>query len=226
MKTTVSPLNKERTPIKKSLFYRVVKRIMDITLSLIGLIVLSPLFLAVSLAIVIEDGGPVVFKQQRVGKNKKIFNMYKFRSMRKNSDEIRARMNEEYGMTGIGEKLKDKQDPRVTRVGRFIRKTNIDELPQLINIIKGEMSIVGPRPYIISEIVETEKIHGDKFDERFDVLPGLTCYWQATFSKRCEISFDQRMQMDVDYANEANLRIDIKLIFTTAIYSIIGKAGY
>ena len=216
----------QRTKIKKNIFYRMAKRAMDIVLSLFALVVLSPVFLGTVIAIAIEDGRPFVFKQKRVGKDKKVFNIYKFRSMKKNAAEIHEQMKKDYGVTDISFKLKDSEDPRITKVGRFIRKTNIDELPQLINIIAGQMSIVGPRPYPTYEIEDLEKRSGTKFDERFDVPQGLTCYWQTTFGRRGEISFDERMEMDVQYAHDANLWLDIKLIFKTAIHTLIGKAGY
>ena len=216
----------QRKKLKKNIFYRIFKRATDIVCSIIALIVLSPLLIGISLAIVIEDGGPVVFKQKRVGKNKEVFYMYKFRSMKKDAEKIVHEIKEKHGKTDIGQKLKDSEDPRITKVGRFIRKTNIDELPQIINILAGQMSLVGPRPYVTYEVEAADERYGDIYDERYDVPPGLTCYWQATFKERCCINFENRLKMDVKYAKEANYWIDIKLIFKTAVYSIIGKAGY
>ena len=219
-------LEKQREKIKKNIAYRFFKRAMDIVCSVLALVLLSPLLLGTALAIVIEDGGPVIYKQKRVGKNKEIFYMYKFRSMRKDAEKSVHQIKQDHGKTDIGQKLKDSEDPRITKVGRFIRRTNIDELPQIINILAGQMSLVGPRPYVTYEVEEAQALYGDKYDERYDVPPGLTCYWQAPFAERCGIEFGKRLEMDVKYVHEANLWIDIKLIVKTAVYSIIGKAGY
>ncbi len=225
-RNTQAPVKAPRVKTKKSPVYLFFKRALDIFLSIFALILLSPLFLVVSVAIAVEDGAPVIFKQRRVGKDKKVFNMYKFRSMRRNAEDIHKEVKVELGKGDVAIKLKDKEDPRVTRVGRFIRRTNIDELPQLINILKGEMSFVGPRPYVTYEVEEAEARNGDIFDERYDMAPGLTCYWQTTFSGRGKISYEDRMVMDIKYVKEANFFIDVKLIFLTAIYTVIGKAGY
>jgi len=213
-------------PIKKNIFYRAVKRAADIFLSALALIVLSPVFLGVIIAIAVEDGGPVFYNQKRVGKGKKEFKMYKFRSMRKDADKIHEQMKKEYGEGDVSFKLEDSVDPRITRVGRFIRKTNIDELPQLVNIIAGHMTIVGPRPLPTYEFEEEQAKFGGKYDGRYDVPQGLTCYWQTTFGERGKIGFDERMQMDVDYAQDSNLWVDIKLVVKTAWGCVFGKAGF
>ena len=139
MNSSVTPLRKKHIPLKKNPVYRFFKRAMDIFLSILGLILLSPLFAFVIIAIFIEDGAPAIYKQKRVGKGGKEFNIYKFRSMYRDADQIHERMKEEMGVTDISFKMSDKEDPRITKVGRFIRRTNIDELPQLINIIKGDI---------------------------------------------------------------------------------------
>lgn len=226
MNSSVTPLRKKHIPLKKNPVYRFFKRAMDIFLSILGLILLSPLFAFVIIAIFIEDGAPAIYKQKRVGKGGKEFNIYKFRSMYRDADQIHERMKEEMGVTDISFKMSDKEDPRITKVGRFIRRTNIDELPQLINIIAGNMSIVGPRPLAVYEYNDEQKTYDGRFDERYDVPQGLTCYWQAAFSQRGKMSFEDRMQMDVDYAKDAGFFLDIKLIFKTAIHTITGKAGY
>ncbi len=226
MKTTATPLRKEHKPLKKNVFYRIIKRTMDIVCGTLALILLSPLFLVILIAIRIEDGGPGIYKQKRVGQGTREFNIYKFRSMYKDADKIHEKMKEEMGVTEVSFKMGDKEDPRITKVGRFIRKTNIDELPQLINIIAGHMSIVGPRPLAVYEYEDEQKKYNGKYDNRYDVPQGLTCYWQTEFSKRGKISFEDRMKMDVDYAMDSNLWVDIKLIFKTAIHTFIGKAGY
>lgn len=216
----------DRKPIKKSRAYRVARRTMDIIGSVLGLILLSPVFLITVIAIAIEDGRPFIYKQKRVGKHKKEFYIYKFRSMRKDAEAVHEEMKKQYGVEEVSFKLEDKDDPRITKVGRFIRKTSIDELPQLFNILKGNMSIVGPRPLAVYEFEEEQEKYGGKYDERYDVHQGLTCYWQTTFGERGKMSFDKRMQMDVDYARDANLWIDIKLIIKTFFGVLFGKSGY
>lgn len=192
---------------KQSVLYPIIKRVTDIIISLSALILLSPLLLIVSFLILIDSKGPVIFKQDRVGKNGKIFKMYKFRSMVVNAEELKKKLEKKNEMTGPMFKIKE--DPRITKIGKFIRKTSIDELPQLINIIKGEMSLVGPRPSLPSEV--------EKFEpwmmERLDVLPGLTCYWQVM--GRNSIGFKEWMELDIKYVRERNCWIDIKLIFKT-----------
>lgn len=188
--------------------YLFFKRVMDILGSGFGLITLSPLFLIVAIAIKFEDSkGSVLFSQKRVGQYGKEFNMYKFRSMVSNAEELKAKLMEQNEMSGPMFKMK--HDPRITRVGKFIRKTSIDELPQLINILKGEMSLVGPRPSLPKEV--------DKFEswmlERLEVKPGLTCYWQVM--GRNDIDFEDWMKLDIKYVHDRNLWLDIKLIFKT-----------
>lgn len=184
-----------------------VKRGIDIFGSLLMLILLSPLFLIVSIAIKLESPGPVFFRQRRVGLNGREFIMYKFRSMvdgaEKKLDEIRH-LNE---MTGPVFKIKN--DPRITRVGRFIRKMSIDELPQFINVLKGEMSLVGPRPPLPSEVSEYEEWHY----RRLSVKPGITCVWQV--SGRNEIGFDEWVRMDLEYIDRWSLWLDLKLLLKT-----------
>ena len=226
LKTTVTPLRKERSAVKKNVLYRISKRIMDIICSVIALILLSPLFIIVMILIVAEDGSPAIYKQKRVGRGGRVFDIYKFRSMYKDADKIHEKMKKELGVTEVSFKMGDKEDPRITRIGRFIRKTNIDELPQLWNILIGDMSIVGPRPLAVYEYEDEQKMYEGRFDDRYDVPQGLTCYWQTQFSRRGEIEFDERMQMDVDYARDANLWIDVKLIVKTAVHTILGTAGY
>ncbi|MDD6794038.1 MAG: sugar transferase [Clostridiaceae bacterium] len=193
--------------VKTKFSYLLIKRFMDIFLSLVGLVLLSPIFLATAIAIKIEDGGNIIFIQERVGIDKKHFNMYKFRSMVMNAEEIKKNLESQNEMSGPMFKMK--HDPRVTRVGRFIRKTSIDELPQLVNVLKGEMSLVGPRPSLPKEVNQFE----DWMMERFQVKPGLTCYWQV--SGRNDIEFEDWMKLDIKYVRERNTLVDIKLIFKT-----------
>ncbi|MDZ5254364.1 sugar transferase [Clostridium sp. LIBA-8841] len=188
--------------------YLFCKRLIDILGSGIGLIILSPLFLIVAIAIKIEDRkGTVWFSQKRVGQYGEEFNMYKFRSMVSNAEELKAKLMERNEMSGPMFKMKN--DPRITKVGRFIRKTSIDELPQLINVLKGEMSLVGPRPSLQKEVSQFEPW----MRERLEVKPGLTCYWQVM--GRNDIDFNDWMKLDVKYVHDRNLWLDLKLIFKT-----------
>ena len=198
----------ERIQPKEGPIYLFFKRAMDIIGSLCGIILLSPLLIIVALAIKIEDPkGSIFFSQQRCGKDNKLFPMYKFRSMVSNAEELLEELMEHNEMDGPVFKIKD--DPRITRVGKFIRKTSIDELPQLFNILIGDMSIVGPRPAIPHEVAEYSHYH----KQRLLVKPGLTCIWQV--SGRNSIGFDEWMEMDLEYIEKRNLWMDIKLIFKT-----------
>lgn len=214
----------ESTEIKvmQNPVYAVCKRIFDVVMSLFALIVLSPVFLITAVAIYLEDKGDIFFTQERIGYQEKKFNMYKFRSMKINADKIHEQMKQEYGEEEVSFKIKN--DPRITKVGKFIRKFNIDELPQLINILKGDMSIVGPRPLPVYEYEEERKRYGNQYIERYAVPQGLTCIWQI--SSRADVSFERRMQMDVEYAQRCGIRLDLLLIFKTALEVITGKAEY
>ena len=193
---------------RRGIIYLFLKRTMDILGSGIGLILLSPIFILVALAIKMEDSkGKIFFAQERCGKNNKSFKMYKFRSMVSNAEELLEELMCENEMDGPVFKIKE--DPRITRVGKFIRKTSIDELPQLYNILIGDMSIVGPRPAIPHEVAE----YNDYQRQRLLVKPGLTCIWQV--SGRNSIGFDQWVDMDLEYIDKRNFWMDIKLIFKT-----------
>lgn len=187
--------------------YEICKRTIDIIGAGLGLILLSPIIAIVACAVKFTSKGPVFFSQKRVGKNGELFEMYKFRSMVVNAEELKENLEEQNEMSGPMFKIKD--DPRITKVGKFIRKTSIDELPQLWNILKGDMSLVGPRPSLPKEV--------EQFDnwmfKRLSVRPGLTCYWQV--SGRNNIDFEDWMKLDVKYVEERNFWIDIKLIFKT-----------
>ena len=188
--------------------YLFIKRSFDIIVSFIGLIFLIPITLIVGLAIKIEDGGPVFFKQTRVTKNGKLFKLYKYRSMVVNAEKIRDTMDDENEMDGPVFKVKD--DKRITKVGHFIRKTSIDELPQLINVFLGDMSIVGPRPALPREVEEYDSYA----KRRLEVKAGLTCIWQVQ-KNRNNISFKDWMDMDVEYVENQSIALDLKLIFKT-----------
>ena len=187
--------------------YEIFKRIIDIIGAGLGLILLSPIIAIVACAVKVTSKGPIFFSQKRVGKNGELFEMYKFRSMVVNAEELKGNLEDQNEMSGPMFKIKD--DPRITKVGKFIRKTSIDELPQLWNVLKGDMSLVGPRPSLPKEV--------EQFDnwmfKRLSVRPGLTCYWQV--SGRNNIDFEDWMKLDVKYVDERNIWIDIKLIFKT-----------
>jgi len=194
---------------KVKLGYSFFKRVTDIICSLAGLILLSPALLVVMIAIRFESKGKVIFVQDRVGHNGKIFSMYKFRSMDMDAEIKKRDLIDKNEMSGPMFKMKD--DPRVTKVGKFIRRTSIDELPQLINVLKGEMSLVGPRPSLPNEVDEFESW----MMERLQVKPGITCYWQI--SGRNNIKFEDWMKLDIKYVREKSFLIDIKMIFKTAL---------
>ena len=187
--------------------YEVIKRLIDVFCSFLGVLVLSPLFIIIAIIIKTTSKGPVFFSQRRVGKNGKEFDMYKFRSMVVNAEELKEKLVAQNEMSGPMFKMKD--DPRVTKVGKFIRKTSIDELPQLFNVLKGDMSLVGPRPSLPKEVAQFE----DWMYRRLEVKPGLTCYWQV--SGRNNIDFEDWMKLDIKYVDERSTWIDIKLIFKT-----------
>ena len=194
--------------VEERKIYEFSKRSIDILGSLCGLILLSPILLVIMVLIKCESKGPVIFSQERVGRNGKIFKMYKFRSMVVNAEELKEKLAEQNEMSGPMFKMKD--DPRVTKIGKFIRKTSLDEIPQLVNVLKGDMSLVGPRPSLPQEVAQFEWwMH-----ERHEVKPGLTCYWQV--SGRNNIDFVNWMKLDIKYVEERNFWIDIKLIFKTA----------
>lgn len=192
---------------KESAVYNISKRTLDIIASTLGLIILSPILLVVAILIKLESKGPAIFSQKRIGLNKKEFEMYKFRSMVQNAEELKEKLAKENEMSGPMFKMKN--DPRVTKVGRFIRKTSIDELPQLINVLKGEMSLVGPRPSLPKEVLKFEPW----MLKRLSVKPGLTCYWQV--SGRNNIDFENWMKLDLQYVNDRSFWLDLKLILKT-----------
>ncbi|MHB8170325.1 MAG: sugar transferase [Thermincolia bacterium] len=196
----------------------VVKRLIDIIASVLGLVIMAPLLLMVALAIKIENPGPVIFKQKRVGKNGRVFDFYKFRSMVVNAEELREELAAANEVDGPIFKIK--HDPRVTRVGRFIRKYSIDELPQLFNVLKGDMSLVGPRPPLSNEV----EVYGDWEWRRLEVTPGITCIWQV--SGRSNISFDKWMELDVYYIENWSLWLDIRILLQTIPAVLRGSGAY
>ena len=194
--------------VKESILYSVTKRLIDIVGSLCGIILLSPLFLIVAILIKLEDPkGKVFFAQERNGRYPKTFKMYKFRSMVHNAEDLLKDLMDRNEQTGPVFKIND--DPRITKVGKVIRRTSIDELPQLFNVLKGDMSLVGPRPPIPHEVEQYNSYQM----QRLAVKPGLTCIWQV--SGRNNIGFDEWVEMDIEYIKTRNLWLDIKLIFKT-----------
>lgn len=188
--------------------YDFIKRVFDVILSGLAIVVLSPLMLGLAIA-VRSDGGPAIYSQNRVGKNGKRFRILKFRSMCVNADspEMLAKLAAMNEMDGPAFKIKN--DPRITPVGRFIRRTSLDELPQLFNIFVGDMTIVGPRPPLESEVRQYTEYQM----QRLQVKQGLTCYWQC--SGRNNISFDEWVELDLKYIRERSLWTDIKILFLT-----------
>lgn len=200
-------------------YYPHIKRFLDIFISVIGIAVLSPILLLVVMMIKVEDPeGEIFFRQQRVGKSGKLFYMYKFRSMVSNAEALKATLIDKN--EAAGPVFKIRFDPRVTRVGSFIRKRSIDELPQLINVLKGEMTLVGPRPALPDEV---EK-YSEYERQRIAVTPGLTCYWQV--GGRSNISFDEWVRLDLQYIKERNTFIDLKLICRTVLVLFGSKDAF
>ena len=197
----------------------VIKRIIDIVLSAVALIVSSPIMLGVAIAIKLDDGGPVLFKQTRVGIHGKPFTMYKFRSMVTNAEEIKAKLAAESGQTNrFIFKLKD--DPRITKVGKFIRKTSLDEFPQFFNVFKGDMSLVGPRPALPDEVAR----YGSLYSTRLLVKPGITGPWQV--SGRSDLSQEQSEFLDVSYIENWSITGDLAILAKTAMVVFRGTGSY
>lgn len=197
--------------------YEKIKRFFDICLSAAALVVLSPLLLVIAILIYLEDKGPVIYSQTRIGKDGRAFKLYKFRSMCVDADEKLKdlqKLNERDGPV-----FKIKNDPRVTKIGKFIRKTCIDELPQLVNIIKGDMSIVGPRPPLPNEVEQYNSYQ----KQRLLVVPGLTCYWQI--QKGEETTFDEWVELDLKYIKERSILLDFRLILLTFKVILSGKGA-
>lgn len=202
---------------RERVFYRIVKRLMDILLSIVAIILLSPVFLIVALVIRVDSKGKIIFGHERIGQGMKKIKVYKFRTMYENSDEIFNNFTEEQKREYyINFKLDN--DPRITKVGKFLRETSLDELPQLVNILKGDMSIVGPRPIVEKEV----KKYGKYAQTVFSVLPGLTGYWQA--NGRSDTTYEERVQMDMYYIKNRSLLMDMNIILKTFI-SVIKKEG-
>lgn len=194
--------------------FKVIKRLFDIIISFLGLLILSPLFLLLTILIKCDSKGPVFFIQKRVGRNGKKFGIFKFRTMRINAEELIASFTPEQ-LKEWKENFKLKNDPRITRVGKFLRNTSLDELPQLINIFIGNMSLVGPRPIVEEEL----EWYGEKKNVLLSVRPGLTGWWAT--NGRSEVSYPERCDYELYYVYNCSLFLDIKILFKTfsAVFS-------
>ncbi|WP_423231115.1 sugar transferase [Clostridium collagenovorans] len=197
--------------------YNIIKRFFDVIIASLALVILSPVFIIIFICIKVDSSGPAVFGHTRIGENGKLIKVYKFRSMVENAEEVLRNFTAEQKKE-FEKNFKLENDPRITKVGNFLRKTSLDELPQLFNIILGNMSIVGPRPIIKKEIQK----YGEYADKLFSVKPGLTGYWQA--NGRSDTSYEERVQMDMFYIDNRSISMDVKIIFKTII-SVIKKEG-
>ena len=199
--------------------YAFSKRVLDVLGSAIGILLLTPLFLIIALAIRLDSRGPVLFSQTRVGENGREFRCWKFRSMYVDAEERKAQLLASNEMQG-GTTFKMRRDPRITGVGRFIRKASIDELPQLWNVFIGDMSLVGPRPPVPQEVATYDAISL----QRLAVKPGITCIWQVT--GRSDIPFQEQVQLDLRYIRERSLALDIKLLLATVPAVLLARGAY
>ena len=222
MESTISAapqisIDREKT-LRSHRRYWVLRRAQDIVFSLLALILLAPLALLISLAIVLDSPGDgAIFRQRRVGRDGKLFWLYKFRTMCPDAEEQPNELLSQNQMDGPVFKIKG--DPRITRVGRFLRKTSLDELPQLLNVLRGDMSIVGPRPALPREV----ELYSDYQRQRLYVTPGLSCYWQIA-PHRNEMSFDEWVTLDLKYIQERSFWVDWKIIFLT-VRAMLMKYG-
>lgn len=216
LESKVVLLNRDK--IKSRFIYHSIKRIFDIVAAACGIIILSPLMIIIAVLIKGEDHGPIFYKQVRVGKNGKTFEMYKFRSMFVNADQMLAELREQNDVDGPMFKMK--KDPRITKIGHFIRKHSLDELPQFINVIKGDMSLVGPRPPLPSEVAK----YSDYDKQRLYVIPGCTGLWQAT--ERNEVGFNEMVQLDINYIKRSGFLLDLWIIWKTIEIVIKPNGSY
>ncbi len=196
-----------------------VKRLLDIGLASFGLLLGSPIVAAIALAIKLDDGGPILYRQVRVARSGRLFLCLKFRSMRVDADRLRDALVQAQGASG-GVRFKSRHDPRITRVGRLLRRTSLDEFPQLWNVLRGEMSLVGPRPPIPPEVAN----YRAREWRRLDVDAGLTCIWQV--SGRSCIPFRQQVEMDLAYIQHESVGLDLKLIAKTIPAVISGRGAW
>ena len=206
-----------RELLGKNIPYRIVKRTADVTLSAIAMVLLLPILAIIAIAIKLDSKGPEFFKHKRNGKDEKIIKIYKFRSMVDNAEDLIKKFTPEQ-MKEYKENYKLSDDPRITKVGKILRKTSLDELPQLINIFKGDLSIIGPRPVVADEL----KKYGPNIDKFLSVTPGLTGFWAAN-GRSCT-TYEQRMQMELFYVDNLSFKMDAKVFFKT-IESVVSGRG-
>lgn len=209
-------INQKQVESRK--IYHFTKRVFDVVTSTLGLIVLSPVMAVIAYKVKYEDGGPILYKQVRVGKDGKQFEMYKFRSMVVNADQLLVKIKDQNEVDGAMFKMK--HDPRITKVGHFIREHSLDELPQLFNVLKGDMSLVGPRPPLPSEVEQYTNY--DK--QRLYVVPGCTGLWQAT--ERNNVGFDGMVELDLEYIRRANFNYDLWIIMKTLMIIFKPNSSY
>jgi exopolysaccharide biosynthesis polyprenyl glycosylphosphotransferase len=197
---------------------RLLKALFDLMVGLAMLIIAAPLLITVAILIKLDSPGPVFFSQIRVGRQGRLFTMYKFRTMRTDAEKIKQQLMDQNETGGVIFKMK--RDPRITRVGRVLRKLSIDELPQIANVLKGEMSIVGPRPPVPSEVAE----YSPADRRRLEAKPGLTCLWQV--SGRSDIPFEGQVRLDVEYIETRSFWRDLWILFRTVPAVLLGRGAY
>jgi lipopolysaccharide/colanic/teichoic acid biosynthesis glycosyltransferase len=200
--------------------YHVIKRLFDIVCSVLAAVVLSPMLAVISIIVKLSDGGTVLYKHYRVGKGGESIGVYKFRSMKMNTDRLEDILTEEQ-LEEYHREFKIRNDPRITKIGRFLRSTSLDELPQLINILKGEMSIVGPRPIVEEELSNYTE---PQIKRLLSVKPGLTGYWQAYARNNARYDSGRRQEMELYYVENAGLWLDTKIILMTVV-SVVRRYG-
>ena len=208
----------EEFEIQESLCYAVLKRAFDLVVSLAAVMLLVPIIPLVAAMIKLDTAGPVLFRQDRVGRNGRIFKFYKFRSMYAGAEQKRKEieaLNEQDGPV-----FKARSDPRVTNVGKFLRRSSLDEIPQIFNVVKGEMSVVGPRPPLPSEVEHYQPWHR----RRLEVTPGITCLWQI--SGRSRLSFNEWMRLDMEYLKHRSFKTDLLILLKTIPAVIARKGAY
>lgn len=198
--------------------YRVAKRFLDVALALLGLVLLLPLLPAIIALIKLDSPGPILFRQKRVGQGGRLFTCYKFRSMVPDAESLKAELVKMNEATGPAFKIRN--DPRITAIGHFLRRSSLDEVPQLFNVLSGQMSMVGPRPQIPTEVALYEPWHRG----RLAVTPGITCLWQI--SGRSHVGFDEWMRLDLEYVRRRSLALDLRILLGTLPAVIARKGAY
>jgi len=204
--------------VSGKVYRRYIKRPLDVVASMIGLVLLSPLFLVLAIMVKLDSRGPVFFKQMRVGKGAREFEFYKFRSMVQDAEQMKNKLMHLNELEGPVFKISD--DPRITSSGSFLRRTSLDELPQLFNVLRGDMSLVGPRPPLPAEVANYESWQRQKLT----VLPGITCLWQI--SGRNHIGFTEWMRLDIEYIRRQSFGVDVKILARTLPAVLLRKGAY